>query len=227
MSRIHLAAATAFVALALPAAAQAHVEADPSQAPAGASATLALHVGHGCKESPTTRLTLRLPAGSRAVRPLRTPGWGVSVRALGGGAAEITWTGGSLPSAETGEFRFRAALPGEAGDTVYLKTVQRCASGSQTNWVELPGDDGLEPEVPAPSVKLTDGAVRAPASHEAAGHADDGAGDAAPAAATATGGGSDDGGPSGALIAALVGGTTLLAGAGAVAVRRGPRRAIR
>lgn len=233
-------AATALAALALPASAQAHVEAGPAKVPAGQASAIALHVGHGCEESPTTRLTVRLPEGARSVRPLRTAGWRASERATEG-VREVSWSGGSLPSGQAEEFRLRVALPGAPGDIVYLKAVQRCASG-QTNWVEIPGDGSTELEAPAPFVTLTKGPVREAPAHEGGDHhraegekaarrhdprGEEAAASRPDALRTTAAATVEDGGLSGSLIAALIAGGLLLAGGAAMAARRLTRKGSR
>ena len=78
---IHLRAASGLAAAmvllgAAPAA--AHVSVSPSTAEAGATTVLQLGVNHGCGESATTALEVKVPGGVNSVTPTRTPFWEIS-----------------------------------------------------------------------------------------------------------------------------------------------------
>lgn len=45
---------------------------------AGAHAVLAIRVGHGCGKSPTTKITVQIPARITSVTPTRTALWKVA-----------------------------------------------------------------------------------------------------------------------------------------------------
>src|SRR5689334_6301343 len=55
----------------------AHVTVTPSTTAAGAHAVLQFSVGHGCADSPTTRITIQIPAQITSVTPTRTALWKV------------------------------------------------------------------------------------------------------------------------------------------------------
>ena len=50
---------------AWPSPASAHVTITPSTTAAGAFAVLEVSVGHGCEGSPTTEITIQMPAGDQ------------------------------------------------------------------------------------------------------------------------------------------------------------------
>ncbi|MCB1248215.1 MAG: DUF1775 domain-containing protein [Acidimicrobiales bacterium] len=132
--------------------AMAHVSSDPAAASgttddAGIT-TVVLSFDHGCGESPTTGLRVQLPDGTTEVTTTDPDGW---TSAVSDGV--VTWTGGSVAPKDKGSFELRARLVGQAGEVVYLPTVQTCPDGEEA-WIEIPVD-GAEPEAPAPAVTLT------------------------------------------------------------------------
>lgn len=193
-TRTITAAAGALVAigvLAVPAS--AHVEADPSEAPAGSTTVISFAIPHGCAGSPTTSIDMKLPEGVTEAKPVYQGGWTAAVTSgaitpytnqdgekISEAPTEIKWSGGTLPDGQVLELRVEVTLPDKAGETVTFPTIQTCEVGT-TDWIELPGADGKEPEHPAPSVKLTT-AVKG-------GESGDHATMTAPAAATEAAGG--------------------------------------
>ena len=71
--------ATTIAALALPAAAQAHVTLQPSSAPAGAFMKLDVRVPTELDNASTSKVDVRFPAGFAAARYQAVPGWKVRV----------------------------------------------------------------------------------------------------------------------------------------------------
>lgn len=133
--------------------AAAHVSSDPAAASgttddAGIT-TVVLSFDHGCGDSPTTGLRVQLPDGTTEVTTTDPDGWTSSIT-----DGVVTWTGGSIASADKGSFEVRARLVGEAGEVIYLPTVQTCPDGEEA-WIEIPADGDQEPEAPAPAVTLT------------------------------------------------------------------------
>ena len=150
--------------------ASAHVTLQPSQAIAGASFKAALVVPHGCAGSATTRLTVTIPEGVIAVKPVPKPGWTVemtrgpyerSYTPLHGGPVaegvrEISWSG-RLDDGFYDEFAFVGTiadtLNGRA--TLSFPTVQACEVGT-ASWTEIAGE-GQNPHAlksPAPVLRL-------------------------------------------------------------------------
>ena len=148
-----VASATVTAAVVLAAApALAHVEPDVSAIPAGEATTVALTIGHGCDESPTTSVAVQLPEGVEAASGVATSGWGID-----SSDGVVTWTasvGEELPTDESKEFELELTpAADQVGDTLYLKTVQTCEEG-ENRWIEEWDGEGEEPERPAPSVEV-------------------------------------------------------------------------
>lgn len=142
--------------LAIPAgAAEAHVTADPGEAPAGAYRAVRFRVGHACRDTvATTAVRIELPAGLKAARPQPKPGWSLAIdHDAAGAVTAITWKG-RLPADEFDEFAVYIRAP-EAPGVLYFPTVQTCGRESE-QWVEVPrpGDDARLKH-PAPSLRLT------------------------------------------------------------------------
>ena len=204
-----LAAAAAAIALATPAAAEAHVTLQPSEVPAGGFARLDVRVPNERDEAATRRVQLKLPAGVEFASYEPVPGWRVNVARAGKDVSTITWTGArGIPAGAFQDFGLSVRLPDKAGETLTFKAVQAYGNGEVVRWIGPEGSDE-----PAPTVRLT-------AAEREGGHA--AAGAATPAAAS---GDEDDGGGSDglAIVALAVGALGLLAGIGALATARRTR----
>jgi uncharacterized protein YcnI len=160
---------TSVAGLVVAPVAAAHVTANPSSGEAGSYAMIAFRVPHGCEESPTTSLTIRIPAGIVSVAPQAVPGWRVTTKegklpepveaegeTITEGVRQVTWTGGPLGAHQFTDFGISMRLPDTPGDTVYFPAVQRCQQG-MTRWIQIPVDGEPEPDEPAPGVELTAG----------------------------------------------------------------------
>ena len=162
--------AVAFAGLALmPALARAHTVADPNEGSERSYFRTAFRVTHGCKGSPTTAVTIRIPEGVLSTRPMPKPGWTIEIRTrpldppVEGGhgtkiheaMSEVTWHGGRLDNAHFDEFVLTMRLPNKPGETLYFPTVQTCEQGSH-NWLGIPaaGQKWNDLPEPAPFVKL-------------------------------------------------------------------------
>ena len=214
-----LVAGTALLATA--AAASAHLDPDPAAVEAGTEATVGFVVEHGCDESPTVSMQIRVPAEITDAAPVAKDGWDASIT-----EDVIEFTGGSLDAATSDTFEITFTAPSEPGP-IYFPAVQTCLDG-ELAWIELPDAGTEELESPAPEVLITDGP---PTADDLAGHEDDeGGGEgghheeepaaeaAAPEGASAT---EDSGGVSGALIAAGLAAIAIV-GVTALLVRRRP-----
>jgi uncharacterized protein len=209
-------AATVGAALALPAAAHAHVTLQPKQAAAGAYVVESVRVPNETTDATTTKVEVRFPAGFAQVSYQPVAGWSVQVAneklatpvktddgEVTEGVKTITWTAAAkadgIAPGQFRDFPLSLQIPGKAGDTLTFKALQTYSDGKVVRWIGAP--DAPEP---APQVTVT----------AAAG--DHGV----PAAARP----SDDGDAKTlSVIALIVGGLGLLAGAGAlVASRRRP-----
>lgn len=130
-------------------AASAHVEVNPSKAPAGKPANLAFEIGHGCDGAATTSLVVQIPPSVRDVSAKPVQGW--KVRKSPG---RLVWTGGPLGDHDVQEYPFTATFYGKKGKRVLLKAIQRCEGGVETAWIQASGG-ASETENPAPAVTLT------------------------------------------------------------------------
>jgi uncharacterized protein YcnI len=165
MRRTAIGAAFA-VALAIPAAAQAHVTIAPATLPAEGYAKVDLSVPHGCEDSPTTSLRVQMPPEVQSATPQVVPGWKISVKEgklpkpydshgtqVTEGVREITWSGGRLDPHQLEVFGISIKVSGKPGDTIPFKAIQKCAKG-ETAWIEIPVEGEEEPPEPAPMVEL-------------------------------------------------------------------------
>lgn len=169
-----LASAAGVSLLAAAAPAFAHINPEPRSVEAGSTTAIAFRVGHGCGESPTTSIALRIPEGVVGVSPRLLPGWEVETvegpitpyesdgATITEGVTEVIWTGGPLPIGVFELFTIRATIPDMPGETLYFPVVQRCQVG-ETAWIEIPeeGQNGENLESPAPALNIV-----APASQE-------------------------------------------------------------
>jgi uncharacterized protein YcnI len=139
-----LAAATVAATVALsPAAAGAHTESDLVAVAAGDAATVTLQPTHGCGDAATVRVAIRAPV------PGATAGEVVGWTATATADADRTvleWTGGVLPSTETGAFPVTFTVPDAVGELLTFPAVQTCEDGAELAWID--GDPAGE--YPAP-----------------------------------------------------------------------------
>jgi periplasmic copper chaperone A len=171
MFRHMLVAAAAALSLSVPTTdAGAHVSLETREAPESSYYKAVLRVGHGCGESPTVRLRVRVPDGVTAVKPMPKPGWELGIvngtlakavddghgKTVTEGVVEVTWTG-RLLHAHYDEFVMRMKLPSAAAGTVlYFPVVQECEQGVH-RWIEIPepGKTAHDYKEPAPGLMLT------------------------------------------------------------------------
>ena len=164
-------AARIFALLALSAMpASAHVVLQNATASPGTSYKAVLSVPHGCDGSATTKLSLQVPEGLIAVKPMAKPGWTIDVTkgkyersysfmhgmTVSEGAKQITWTG-RLEDAFVDEFAFAGFVADtlKDGDVLVLPTVQECDKGIE-RWVEIAaaGQAPHSLKSPAPLLKI-------------------------------------------------------------------------
>jgi periplasmic copper chaperone A len=125
-------------------AAQAHVTLDVSEAVAGKPFKTAFKVGHGCDGAATTQLTVRLPAGLRAAKPVPKPGWRLSLQHTAAGElVAVTWTAQTAADALQDdwydEFVLRAVLPAEPGELSFA--VRQDCGAASADWSGPAGSD--------------------------------------------------------------------------------------
>jgi uncharacterized protein YcnI len=153
----------------VPSAAPAHVTLEQQQAPVGTPYKIVLRVPHGCGDSATIGLSVQIPEGVIAIKPMMKPGWQITTTRghyskaysffhgakFTEGVKEVTWSGGKLPDAFYDEFVLSAFIAGELepGQILYFPVVQQCEQGEH-RWIEIP-TTGKHANEPAPGVMLT------------------------------------------------------------------------
>lgn len=127
----------------------AHIDPDPVEAQAGSEVSVGFTVEHGCEDSPTIRLAMRLPDGVTGAVAEPPPGWSGSVD-----ANVVTFDGGVLPGDAKLTFRVRMVLPATPDVSVFFPFVQYCEVG-EIRWIDVPSDgSGAELDEPAPAMRL-------------------------------------------------------------------------
>jgi periplasmic copper chaperone A len=146
-----------------------HVTLQDPVAAAGTGYRAVLRVGHGCAGSPTTGITVTVPAGFNGAQPLVKAGWTAAVRTgplavpyeahgtqFTEGVLEISWTAkttaDALPDAFYDEFVLRGTTP-KAPGPLWFKVVQTCEKGS-TAWAEVPAHGTHAHDLKAPAALL-------------------------------------------------------------------------
>jgi uncharacterized protein YcnI len=152
--------------------ASAHVTVTPSTTEAGTHAVLQFSVGHGCEDSPTTKITIQIPVQITSVTPTRTALWKVAkqtetvdppaVDAHGNKivqrVASVTFTTETpLPDGYREIFEIAVQLPEAKGTKLVFPTVQTCEQG-EAAWIEVPqdGQNVEELELPAPGFVVSE-----------------------------------------------------------------------
>jgi uncharacterized protein YcnI len=168
MSRTTVLAA-ALLALAA-GSASAHVTLETGEAKAGSTYKAILRVPHGCEGAATVKVSVRIPEGVIAVKPMPHAGWDVATvkgkyagtydywgTPLSEGVTEVAWSGGKLLDEHYDEFVFRGMLAAELpAGVIYFPVVQECENGSAERWIEIPkpGQDPEDLEGPAPALTV-------------------------------------------------------------------------
>jgi periplasmic copper chaperone A len=157
--------------LALPTLAQAHVSVQPQTAEGGGFSAVAFRVPNERDDASTTQLRVTLPKDQPIGSVQTTPvaGWKISTATrqldkpiemfgeqLDTVVYEVTWTatdGGIRP----GQFQDFAVSLGqlpESGELVF-NALQIYSSGEKVNWNQVSTDPSVEPEHPAPILRIT------------------------------------------------------------------------
>jgi uncharacterized protein YcnI len=161
--------ATAIGALALPAAAEAHVSLHPNTIPAGAFVTLDVRVPGEEPGAYAYKVVMQLPPGFTDVDTENVPGWTVHETItnlktplqtpdgpVNQEVSEITWTGdrsalGRIDNGFFVQFPLSIAMPsGNAGRSLAFKTVEYYSSGQNAYWIGPPSAN-----YPAPTINIT------------------------------------------------------------------------
>jgi uncharacterized protein YcnI len=169
MKKTVLAVATA-AALAVPAAASAHVTLNPREATAGSFAVLTVRVPNERDDKGTVKVDLRLPHGFYFLSYKKVAGWKVKLTKtkldqpvdLGEGLkvereiTRIVWTGnpkkgGIIRPDQFEEFPLSVRVPdGNPGDQLAFGAIQTYRGGEKVRWTGAPDSD-----TPGPRVTLT------------------------------------------------------------------------
>src|ERR687896_989914 len=160
-------AATGALTLALAGNAAAHITANPGEAPTDSYATLRFDVGHGCEESPTTEVRIKVPPSVPSVTPAVNPFWDVATKegkkdkvelhgeTITRGVSEVIYTATQpLPPDRLDLLTMSVKLPaGGEGGGVYFPTLRSGEKGGN-RWIQIPaeGERADELESPAPAV---------------------------------------------------------------------------
>jgi periplasmic copper chaperone A len=230
MTRGMAAAAVAAGALAVPAAAQAHVTVQPTSAAAGAQTVLTVRVPNERDDASTVKVDVRMPPGFASASWEAIPGW--SVRAVKEKLAtpiqtddgpideqigEIVWTASSrkdgIAPGEYRDFPLSVVVPGKPGQTLTFKALQTYSNGDVVRWIGAPDADA-----PAPRLQLT--AAASASSSGSGGSRQQANPSPAPAVASSADGGSD----TLSLIALALGAIGLVVGGVALGIARGVAR---
>ena len=169
-------AAALAAALALPAAASAHVTLQPTTAPAGGFTGLDVRVPNERDDAGTVKVAVQLPEPAEFISYEPRPGWRVTMRREGDRVSQVTWTGdgeqGIVRPGQFVDFGLSLRMPeGSAGDKLTYKAVQTYDSGEIVRWIGAEGSD-----TPAPIVTLAgaeEDTAHAPAATTAPPPADD------------------------------------------------------
>jgi uncharacterized protein YcnI len=173
LARIVAGAGATVAALALASSpASAHVGTSADEVASGSSLALGLTIGHGCEDSPTTKVAVQIPEGVNNASAFAHPGWTISYekatlsppvtsahgQELTERTATITFTatpGNELPTDVRDTFTINFTAPDTPGETLFFKTIQSCTTGSN-DWIAEWDGEGEEPDSPAPSVAVTE-----------------------------------------------------------------------
>jgi uncharacterized protein YcnI len=161
MKRFIIALATAGASCLAGSQAAAHVVLGTDTAIAGTYHRVDLRVGHGCDGSPTTSVTVFVPAGVLVARPQPKAGWSLQTtksalgqpgkvhgRPVTEAVSQVTWSGSSLPDEQFDDFSLMVLLP-ETPGALAFRVLQGCEAG-QADWAEPPAAGGTRSRLPAP-----------------------------------------------------------------------------
>jgi MYXO-CTERM domain-containing protein len=151
--KLSLALAATVAALAVPAAAFAHVTVHPNALPSGAEGVITIDVPNELAGPATTRVAVKFPSGFDEASPEALPGWKVAVtyRKAGGKTVvdQVIWTSKTgIPKGQFVQFPVLAAAPeAKAGTTLTFKALQTYANGKVVRWIGGPSTDNPAPQV--------------------------------------------------------------------------------
>lgn len=130
-----------------------HIALETKTAAAGSNYKAVLQVRHGCAGSPTTAVSVQIPAGFEGVKPYPKAGWALTTplgklapshrkrgTRMTEDVTEVRWTAASkeaaLQEAQVDTFQLGGKLPATVGP-IWFKVVQTCEAG-RIAWTEVP-----------------------------------------------------------------------------------------
>ena len=118
----------------------------PPRVEPGTAATIAFVVEHGCDESPTTKLTFKIPKSVKDAAPVAKDGWSSKVR----GKTVVFEDPAALDLVEDDAFSISFTAPAKTTVLVW-KVVQKCEEG-KVRWIDT--SDGAENPPPRVGVGM-------------------------------------------------------------------------
>jgi periplasmic copper chaperone A len=157
--------------LALPGLAQAHVTVQPETAEAGGFSVVTFRVPNERDDASTTQVQVTLPKDQPIGSVQTTPvaGWRITTATrqldkpiemfgeqLDSVVSEVTWTAtdGGIRPGQFEDFAVSLGQLPESGELVF-NTLQTYSSGEKVNWNQVSTDPSVEPEHPAPILRIT------------------------------------------------------------------------
>jgi periplasmic copper chaperone A len=157
--------------LTLPGIAQAHVTVQPKTAEGGGFSGVAFRVPNERDDANTTQLRVSLPIDQPIGSVQTTPvaGWKITTATrqldkpidmfgerLDTVVSEVTWraTDGGIRPGQFQDFAVSLGQLPESGELVF-NALQTYSSGEQVNWNQVSTDPSVEPEHPAPILRIT------------------------------------------------------------------------
>ena len=119
----------------------AHTDADVVAVAGGTQATVSFEPAHGCGDSATVAVGIRVPV--RGAAPGDAPGWTATATEDEDGTV-IEFRGGVLPSDQPGRFPVTLPVPDEPGQLLLLPSIQTCQDGQELAWLD-PSPTGQRP----------------------------------------------------------------------------------
>ena len=157
--RMKWAALVALTALAVPAAASAHAEIQPSTVPGGDLANLTVSVPNEQEDAATTSVSIQIPEQVLLVRFAPKPGWKrtesteklaqastVGDDTVTERVTAVTWAGRIEPG-EFDTFQLSIAVPDDPGAELVFPTVQRYDNGDVVRWIGAENSEEPAPRV--------------------------------------------------------------------------------
>jgi uncharacterized protein len=168
-------AAGAIAALALPAAAQAHVTLQPKTAQAGSFTVESVRVPTERDDASTQKVEVQLPHGFPSVSYQPVPGWKVTlakeklakpIQTDDGPVTEevrrVTFTAtdkaAQIAPGQFRDFPLSVQIPDKAPTTLTFKALQTYSDGQVVRWIGLEGSDHPAPTVAVQAASAQTGA---------------------------------------------------------------------